>query len=135
MLDVVSGWCRKWRLRINSLNSKVIHFGKRQQKRRDHVFCIGGECLDYTTSYKYLGVLFDEFATFKNNTENLAKSGGRALGGLISKIHSNKSIGFYTYEKMFLSGLCQFLTTAVECGGTQNITTSNPYSYGRCDTF
>ena len=42
MLDVVSGWCRKWRLRINSLKSKVVHFRKHQRKRSDHVFCIGG---------------------------------------------------------------------------------------------
>lgn len=79
MLVVVSGWCRKWWLRINSLKSKVVHFRKHQRKRSDHVVCIGRDCLDYTTSYKYLGVLFDKFATFKNNTENFVKSGRRAL--------------------------------------------------------
>lgn len=71
MLDVVSGWCRKWLLRINVLKSLVlvVHFRKRR-KRSDHVFCKFGEmggCLDYTTSYKHLGVLFYEFATFKIN--------------------------------------------------------------------
>lgn len=33
----------------------------------------GGGCLDYTTSLKHLGVLYYEFATFKNNTENLTR--------------------------------------------------------------
>jgi hypothetical protein len=100
LLDTVSKWCTKWRLCINPTKSKVIHFRKKQRKRSDHIFKIGENCLEYSPSYKYLGVLFDEFSTFKNNSENLAKSGGRALGAIISKIHTNKSIGFKTFEKV-----------------------------------
>lgn len=90
MLDVVSGWCRKWLLRINVLKSLVlvVHFRKRR-KRSDHVFCKFGEkggCLDYTTSYKHLEVLFFEFATFKIKTENFTE----ALHVFFSKIQLNK---------------------------------------------
>lgn len=72
MLDVIFSWCRKWRLGITYLKFVVVSFCKRLQKISDHVFCIGGDCLDSTTSSKckYLRVLFDEFATFKNNKEN-----------------------------------------------------------------
>jgi hypothetical protein len=69
----------------------------------------GENCLEYSPFFKYLGVLFDEFSTFKNNSENLVKSGGRALGAIISKIHTNKSIGFKTFEKMYLSGAAPIL--------------------------
>ena len=48
-----------------------------------------------------MGVIFDEKIDFKRNAENLSKSGGRALGSVISKIHSMKEVGFKTYEKLY----------------------------------
>ncbi|KAK3104741.1 hypothetical protein FSP39_009031 [Pinctada imbricata] len=109
MLGVVDNWCKQWRLRINATKSKVVHFRKKQRRRSDHEFSLGGDKLEYASTYKYLGVLFEEFVTFKANAENLAKSGGRALGSIISKIHSNKSIGFKTYEKLYYSGVAPIL--------------------------
>lgn len=41
MLDVVYRLKSKWRLCINSLKSKEVHFCQRKRKRSDHVFCIG----------------------------------------------------------------------------------------------
>ena len=101
MLNQVDSWCRKWRLRINSQKSKIVHFRKNRSKRSSFNFHIGETFLEYVDSYKYLGVIFDEKRDFKKNAENLAKSGGRALGSVISKIHTNKFIGFLTYEKLF----------------------------------
>jgi hypothetical protein len=48
---------------------------------------MGNKYLEYKAFYKYLGVIFDEKVDFKRNAENLAKSGGRALESVISKIH------------------------------------------------
>lgn len=101
MLDTVDAWCRKWRLRINSQKSKVVHFRKNRSKRSNFNFHLGENNLDYEASYKYLGVIFDEKRGFKVNAENLAMSGGRALGSVISKINAIKSVGFRTYEKLF----------------------------------
>lgn len=91
----------KWRLRINSQKSKVVHFRKNRSKISNFNFHLGENNLDYEASYKYLGVIFDENRDFKVNAENLAKSGGRALGSFISKINAIKSVGFRTYEKLF----------------------------------
>lgn len=41
MLDTVDAWCRKWRLRINSQKSKVVHFRKNRSKRRTLTFIKG----------------------------------------------------------------------------------------------
>lgn len=101
MLDTVDAWCRKWRLRINSQKSKVVHFRKNRSKRSNFNFHLGENNLDYEASYKYLGVIFDEKRGFKVNAENLSMSGGRALGSVISKINAIKSVGFRTYEKLF----------------------------------
>lgn len=56
MLDTVDAWCRKWRLRINSQKSKVVHFRKNRSKKSNLNFHLGGNNLDYEASYKYLGV-------------------------------------------------------------------------------
>lgn len=96
MLDTVDAWCRKWRLRINSQKSKVVHFRKNRSKRSNFNFHLGENNLDYEASYKYLGVIFDEKRGFKVNAENLSMSGGRALGSVISKINAIKSVGFRT---------------------------------------
>jgi hypothetical protein len=94
MLDTVNEWCRRWRVRINSQKSKVVHFRKNRLKRSNYNFHIGEYLLEYEESYKYLGVIFDEKREFKKNAENLAKSGGRVLGSIISKLHAMKSVEF-----------------------------------------
>ena len=45
---------------------------------------------EYSEEYKYLGVIFREKINFHKDadTESLSKAGGRALGGMISKICS-----------------------------------------------
>ena len=53
--------------------------------------------------YRYLGVIFHEKMDFNIAAEVLGKSGGRALGEMISKIHNYKDVGFNTYEKLFHS--------------------------------
>lgn len=101
ILDLVTEWCNNWNLQVNINKSKVMHFRKRKMKQSPVTFQLGNNALDYVPSYKYLGVIFDENRDFKTNTENLAKSGGRALGSIISKIHHLKDIGFDTYEILF----------------------------------
>ena len=131
MLNQVDSWCRKWRLRINSQKSKIVHFRKNRSKRSSFNFHIGETFLEYVDSYKYLGVIFDEKRDFKKNAENLAKSGGRALGSVISKIHTNKFIGVLTYETVSLLSL----TTAVEFGDTRNIIVLKWFNTEPYDTF
>jgi hypothetical protein len=50
-------------------------------------------------------VIFDEHKDFKSNAMNFAKSGGRALGSIISKIHGLKTVGFKTFEKLYSAGV------------------------------
>lgn len=58
--------------------------------------------------------------------------------------HLKKLVPTYLYDRKIVFFLLSiliryhwfvFLTTAVECECTQNLTPSNPYSYGLCDTF
>lgn len=65
-------------------------------------------------------MLFNENRDFKNNAENLSKSGGRALGSLMSKIHSLKDIGFTTFEKLFYSCVAPVIDYCSGVWGYQN---------------
>lgn len=120
MLNVVDSWCKKWRLRINPNKSKIVHFRKKRKKRSTHTFYLGGENLTYEPFYKYLGVIFDENCDFKRKAENLGKSGGRALGSMISKIHSLKMVGFETFEKLYLNCVAPILDYCSGVWGTTN---------------
>jgi len=87
MLDYIHTWCRKWRLKINRMKSNAMHFRNKRKRRSDFVFYLGDESLEYACSYRYLGVMLNEHLDYDIIAETLVQSAGRALGGVISKIH------------------------------------------------
>ena len=60
-------------------------------------------------SYKYLGCYLDEHLNFHKCSQILADSGGRALGGIITKFRSLKDTGYKTYTKLFDTGVVPVL--------------------------
>ena len=72
-------------------------------------------CMLYNSSteqYKYLGVTFNYKGNFTPNANTLGKAAGRALGKIISKIHSLKDFGFKSYEKRYFSCVVPILDYA-----------------------
>ena len=47
MLTYVNEWCLKWRLSVNELKSKVVHFRKENDRRSDFEFRLGRNVLHY----------------------------------------------------------------------------------------
>ncbi|XP_063446895.1 uncharacterized protein LOC134726422 [Mytilus trossulus] len=109
MLDKLHDWCKKWRVLINTDKSKVVHFRASRKKRSEFQFRIGGNILQIIDKYKYLGVILNEKKDYTSNAENLSAAGGRALGAIISKIHSLKEFGIKTYEKLYVSCIVPIL--------------------------
>ena len=103
MLDCVSNWCNKWRLRVNYTKSAIIHFRNKGKRRSDFAFHIGNTTIEYVSSYKYLGVVLCDNMDFNATADALFNSGGIALGSMISKIHNFKDVGFETYTKLYNS--------------------------------
>ena len=54
-LEVVYGWCNRWKLKINAEKCSVVHFRKKGVKRSSVEFKIGEEILSMVSEYKYLG--------------------------------------------------------------------------------
>ena len=70
-----------------------MHFRNKGKACSNFEFKIGDQLLQYTSVYRYLGVHLNEHLDFAVSAEILAKAGGRALGAVISKIHSYKDVG------------------------------------------
>ena len=51
MLDVLSNWCKKWRLDINDTKTQVIHFRNPSKQRSVFQFCCGDQELKTVSQY------------------------------------------------------------------------------------
>ena len=103
LLDKLAEWCSKWRMRLNTEKSKILHFRGSRCKRSQFVFKYAGTDLETVEHYKYLGIFFDEFLKFEYGIEVLEKSAGRALGCIISKFKYLKNAGYKTFKKLYES--------------------------------
>ncbi len=72
-------------MRINADKSKVVHFRYRALRRNEALFRCGDHEIAVIDSYKYLGLILDEFLDFNITAKMVAQSASRALGLLIAK--------------------------------------------------
>ena len=79
MLDHVSNWCNKWRLRVNYTKSAAMHFRNKGKRRCENAFHIGNKTIEYVSSYKYLGVVLCDNMDFNATAETLFNSGGTSV--------------------------------------------------------
>lgn len=103
MLDIMSSWCSKWRLTINSEKTQVVHFRKKSDSQSNYTFQFGSVPLKFICYYKYLGFVFDENMKFTEGRKILAESAGRALGSVLSKMKSCTDLGFSTFTQLYKS--------------------------------
>ncbi|VDH98618.1 Hypothetical predicted protein [Mytilus galloprovincialis] len=82
---------------------------KGKSKQTEFNFTVDRNQLELVNEYKYLGITFSYNGSFLSNVDLLAKSGGRALGNIIAKIHNIKDFGYKSYEKLFNSCIVPIL--------------------------
>jgi len=103
MLDTVYTWMTKWRITLNLKKSKCVHFRPKTLEKTNYQFHINNVPLEFSESYKYLGVYFNQFLDFEENVSILSQAASRALGGIINKYETNNNMGFSIYTKNYLS--------------------------------
>ncbi len=59
--------------------------------------------------YKYLGIVINEFNDYNVTAQFLADAANRALGSAINKYKIINDLGYYTYTRLFQSGVCPIL--------------------------
>ena len=101
LINCVENWCNKWRMSVNHLKSKIVHFRKVRVSITDFLFTFQNKTVDIVQKYKYLGLILEEHLDFKASINELCSKGGRALGACISKFKTLKDVGYITYKKMF----------------------------------
>jgi hypothetical protein len=94
-------WCQDWKLQINPTKT-IVHFRNASiHQSPPHLFHCETHNLDYTDSYKYLGLWFDEHRTMNKAVKELSKSANRAIGVLFRKFISTGGITWKVYNKLY----------------------------------
>ena len=77
------------RKRGSSISEFNFYYGKNYGTREFPVPSNNCVLLEYTETYKYLGVLFHENMDFSILADDLATRASRALGSLLAKFYAN----------------------------------------------
>ena len=117
MLNFVNEWCEKWQLNVNIEKTKIMHFRKKRKAKTNFKFYIGRTDIEIVKSYKYLGIIFDEFLTFEECASTLSSAAGRALSSIISKFKQFKNIGYDTFNKLYFTGVNSILNYGASIWG------------------
>lgn len=129
MISFVADWCRKWRMAVNADKTQVVHFRPEKADKTDYCFLMG-ECeLQVVSSYKYLGVTFDEYLLFDTNASTLADAAIRALGKIRSKLKTLKECGVNSFNTLFKSGVLTIADYGAGIWGTKIYSKTEQVSY------
>ena len=100
---MVNEWCKYCDLKVNVEKCKVIHFRKKKTERTRCVFKIGDQIIQTTQSYKYLGVVLNEFLEDKAMISEALNKGRKALYEVIRMKRRIGQIGWRSFSKLFTS--------------------------------
>lgn len=109
LITCVTIWCNKWKLKVNIGKTKIVHFRPKRFKQTEFQFMFEEEIIETVSTYKYLGIIFDEYLSFDQCAEVLSESGGRALGSVISKFKKFRDCTFNTFTKLYNTGITPIL--------------------------
>ena len=125
LLNAVSAWSKKWRIKCNYAKCKVVHYRKPRMPRTNYNFQLCGESIDITEQYKYLGIMLHEFLDFQVVANVLANSAQRALGAVIHKYKKLNGLSYSTYTKLFHSCVATVMDYGSEIWGFKDFAKLN----------
>ncbi|MEW8548196.1 MAG: reverse transcriptase family protein, partial [Candidatus Thiodiazotropha sp.] len=116
-LDIFSQYCKTWKLKINTIKTKVLIFGIR--KKPDLYFTINDIVIDIVDSYKYLGVYFSQTRSFLCARKHVVEQAKKGMIFLMTRIN-NLDIPLDLQLKTFDYTVAPILTYACEIWGFEN---------------
>ena len=135
MLNVVESWSKRWRLLINPDKSKIVHYRPKSQPRSRYQFTCGTHELEYTKSYKYLGMWLDEHMEMKETVKVLAASASRALGVLMGKFYDAGGMSYSVYTSLYKSLVLPIMLYGSAIWGIKEFTFLNTVQNKACRGF
>ena len=105
-------WTRKNGFRFSASKTKIVHFTRENQIRPPPPLKIGNQILSYSTSAKFLGILFDSRLAFKMHLTTLKTECQKLLG--VMKMVSAQEFG--ATEKFLLQVYRTYLRAKLDYG-------------------
>ncbi len=102
-LDIMTAWCKKWKMSINAKKSQIVHVRNPQRKRSNVELSCCNQILKYVSTYKYLGFLMQEHTNPKIAIETLTSAASRSFGRIVSMFRVLKNMGVKSYETLYHS--------------------------------
>ena len=100
LLNILSNWCNKWGIKINSSKTKCMHFGNKKKLCSVFHFEIGEFSPDYTHQW-LLGFWINEFLDNSESTQKVYDHANRALGVLIAKSKAAGGLPMKVFSHLF----------------------------------
>ena len=105
LLDIVHTWCNANSMQVNLVNLKkkthIIRFRNASAPRTDFNFQLGASSIKIAASYKYLGLVLDEFLNYDITAKFVSISASRALGLVIAKDKAAGGLPYEAFTKLF----------------------------------
>ena len=102
-LDHLDGYCRKWKLTINTTKTKSIIFNKSGKIFRKYNLTLAKTPIETVQTYRYLGIDFTASGSFSTATNMLKDKANKALYTLKqSNIQGNITLGFKLFHTLIM---------------------------------
>ena len=96
-IDLLYEYCNRWRLRVNTVKSKVVVF-RRGNREVNHSWTFGVNSLSVCNKIPYLGNVFSSNGSFNQTQITLAEQASKAMYSLLKRLNNN----FYNVKPMFM---------------------------------
>ena len=100
-INKLEEWCSKWRIKLNTDKTKVVHYRTEHTPRSAASFLYLEKELEYVDKYKYLGLWLHEHLTWNYTVQELYLTANRALNVLICRHYSLGGISVDIFKKLF----------------------------------
>jgi len=101
MLTIIELWCTRWRLEVNLSKTNVMHIRGKRSNRSRFCFIFNKRRVEYCETYKYLGVMMNEFMDYDLTASSQADTAGRALGSIIAKTIKNGGLPYNVITMLY----------------------------------
>ena len=135
LLDIVSVWCNRNCMSVNFSKTKVIHFRNQSVDKSAFQFKCGELNINYADSYKYLGLVLNEYLNYSVTAKYVAQSATRALGLLISKFKQSGGMPFDVYKKLYYTTVWSVISYGAAVWGVKEYSVINTVQNKACRFF
>jgi hypothetical protein len=109
-INKLDDWCVKWRIKLNTDKTKVVHYRTKNVPRSGTIFRYSQSQLEYVNKYKYLGLWLHEHLEWKYTVQELYLTANRALNVLICRQYSLEGVPVDIFKKLFDSYVKPIMT-------------------------